>query len=504
MRDSTDNCPFDGNPAQQDADADGTGDACDFAASGVDLRSRIPLRMFPDSQGLASDIWHYTSPAGGEYAIIGLEKGVAFVRVTDPGAAAIVGYVNSGESTMWRDMATFGSHAYLVSEQLGMAGLQIVDLSGIDANQVTLVNTTSLGIGFKRSHNVFVNENTGTLYLATSNLNNRNGIPAMDLNADPVNPTFLGAWSDAAPDVSCHDLQVVSYTEGPFAGQEIAFCFAENDGLRIVDVSDKGNMFLISSLSHPTWRYTHQGWLSGDAGYLFVNDESDEAAGTVPGTTTYVVNVQDLNSPFLATTFTTGLSTIDHNLMVRGKVLYEANYNSGLHVFDVCNPENPQATGFFDTYPPDDNLEFAGAWGVSSGLPSSTILISDIQGGLFVLDACYVALRCTVGADVDRTCDACVDAVCTDTKRCCQSNWNASCVELVRTVCGSLVCEESAGSCSHTLCEEGPALTAGCDSPPASLSCVQEVCAVQPECCSVAWGASCVEALESVCGANCD
>jgi hypothetical protein len=40
---------------------------------------------------------------------------------------------------------------------------------------------------------------------------------------------------------------------------------------------------------------------------------------------------------------------------------------------------------FFDTVPANDAVGFAGAWSVYPYLPSGTVLVSDIENGLFVL-----------------------------------------------------------------------------------------------------------------------
>jgi len=508
LHDTIDNCPVDTNAAQIDIDNDNVGDLCDFDALGVTLRKRIALRELPGVQIIANDIWHYVSPAGEEYAMIGLWGGVAFARVTDPDNAAVVGFIHSeGVFTTLRDMAVFDDHAYLVSDAGGV-GLQIVDLSQIDANVVTRVNTTQLGIGFEEAHNVFVNEDSGYLYLAIPNTNGKLGITAVDLNVDPVNPTVAGIWDDTDPFVRCHDLQVVNYTGGPFAGKEIAFCFAENDGVRIVDVTTKTAMFRRSSIFYPNNFYCHQGWLSNDRTYLFVNDELDERNALVPSTTTYVIDVADLDNPSNHSSFTNGSGAVDHNLMVRDDTVYEANYESGLRVWAACNINNIQEIGYFDTYPEGDSDDFDGAWGVSSALPSGTIIVSDRQRGLFVLDPSSALdgfnNKCATGTPLDPLCGDCVDQVCTVDPGCCSTAWDAACVAQVRAVCGSLSCPEAQGICNHGLCETGPPLTASCDAPPAASSCVDAICTAQPSCCSTVWDSSCVDAVVGVCGANCD
>ncbi|MFQ5414429.1 MAG: choice-of-anchor B family protein, partial [Phycisphaerae bacterium] len=95
---------------------------------------------------------------------------------------------------------------------------------------------------------------------------------------------------------------------------------------------------------------------------------------------------QTLENPTLATTFTNGLGTIDHNMMVRGNFLYEANYSSGLRVFDITDVMAITEVGFFDTRPEDNGLNFNGAWGVFTAFPSGIVTLSDRDRGLFVFD----------------------------------------------------------------------------------------------------------------------
>ena len=359
-----------------------------FASSGVVLRSWIPPTDFAVSAGSANDCWGYVSPSGREYALIGLSLGTGIVEVTDPGNAVIVGVIG-GPISDWRDLRTYRHHAYAVSE--GGGGIQVIDLSGVDAGVVSLVNTVTTG-GRLASHNVVVNETSGRLYRAGGGGSNPvQGLRIYSL-ADPVAPALIGAWHDRY----CHDAQVVTWGEPPFAGVEVAFCYANdtagagNPGVEILDVSDPLNITTIGSInlalppifSHPA-SYSHQGWLSPDRRYLYFDDEVDEQVSGNP-TTTRILDVSDLANPVQVATFSNGNPARDHNLFTLGSRIYEANYRSGLRVFDASDPLAPVETAWFDTYPTDDLPHYNGLWGVYPYLPSGTVIGSDIEKGLFV------------------------------------------------------------------------------------------------------------------------
>jgi hypothetical protein len=83
---------------------------------------------------------------------------------------------------------------------------------------------------------------------------------------------------------------------------------------------------------------------------------------------------------------------------VKGDRLYEANYTSGLRVFDLSsNPTNPTMIGYYDTYPSNDGQSYNGLWSCFPYFDSGVVLGSDIQRGLFIwkigqLDPCEVPL----------------------------------------------------------------------------------------------------------------
>ncbi|MBK8996420.1 MAG: hypothetical protein IPM35_11820 [Myxococcales bacterium] len=114
---------------------------------------------------------------------------------------------------------------------------------------------------------------------------------------------------------------------------------------------------------------------------------------------------------------------------------------------------------------------------------------------------------CSTGVKLTSGCDAatgnCVSKVCAVDSFCCNQDWDSLCVMEVRTVCKSLKCSESQGSCSHTLCTTGTALVNNCDS--AKANCVNQICAVDSYCCTNFWDSYCVSEVASVCanGHNC-
>ncbi|HHH11129.1 MAG TPA: hypothetical protein ENK23_03545, partial [Sorangium sp.] len=62
----------------------------------------------------------------------------------------------------------------------------------------------------------------------------------------------------------------------------------------------------------------------------------------------------------------------------------------------------------------------------------------------------------------------------------------------------------STGSCEHSICVEGGPLSAGCDATAAAApSCVSDICATNPSCCSGNWDSSCVALIDTVCDASC-
>ena len=350
-----------------------------FDAVGVTLLSWVTLPELGAGITSGNDCWGYTSPSGREYALIGTSAGTSVVEITNPGLPVVLPMI-PGPTSLWRDVKVYSTFAYSVSE--GGGGIQVIDLSNVDNGQVTLANTIVGPAGStEATHNVFIDEVSGFLYRLGGA---SNGLRIYSL-ANPAAPTFVGSWSDRY----IHDVQVVTYTTGPYAGLQVAFaCSGLNGGsvdtgLDILDVTNKSNITTFSQTIYPGGAYSHQAWLSPDRQYLYLDDELDEGNLGVP-TKTFVFDVSDLAVPVLTGDFTNGNPSIGHNLYTLGDLIFQANYRSGMRIFDASNPLSVSKIGYFDTYPNDDNTQFNGLWSVYPYFPSGTVIGSDLERGLFV------------------------------------------------------------------------------------------------------------------------
>jgi choice-of-anchor B domain-containing protein len=344
-----------------------------FDAQGTQLLTNIPLSGFASGPANGSDCWGYVSSSGREYALMCLSNALAVIEVTNPSAPDIIAEIPHS-SSLWGDVKVYLDYAYVVNETGG--GIDIVDLSNADAGQATLVQSFTGG-GVSSSHNVVINEDSGYLYLAGSNLNGGR-LTAFSL-ANPEAPVLVGSVN-SIEGTYVHDAQVVSYTTGPYAGREIAYCSNGGVGLDIYDVTDKANMFRLSRTTYANLSYCHQCWASDDLQLLYVNDETDGLNRTT------VFDISTLESPVQVGEYTSGLLATDHNLYVHGDFIHEADYRSGLRIFDASgDPTAPVEVAWFDSYPGSDGSGFDGAWSTYPYFPSGNLIISDIDRAFFLV-----------------------------------------------------------------------------------------------------------------------
>ncbi|MEC9476852.1 MAG: choice-of-anchor B family protein [Planctomycetota bacterium] len=344
-----------------------------FESEGVNLEAWIPLNEMGSGIASGNDCWGYTSPSGREYALMCHSSGTNVIEITNPGNPTLVGSMIPGPNSLWRDIKTYQSFAYAVSE--GGGGIQVFDLSQVDNGIVTELASVTTG-GTMSSHNIAIDVDNGYLYRCGGG---SNGLRIYRLQ-DPDSPVFEGSWGNDY----VHDAQVVRMNGGPFAGREVAFLCTGNAPVSfdILDVTVKTNIVTLGQLIYPGGAYSHQGWLSGDQQFFYLGDELDEGPG-VP-TKTFVIDVSDLTNPTLVAEYTNNNPAIGHNLYTVGDTIYEANYRSGMRIMVATDPLNIQEVGFFDTYPDDDAAQFNGLWSLYPYFPSGIVIGSDRERGLFV------------------------------------------------------------------------------------------------------------------------
>ncbi|WP_457653725.1 choice-of-anchor B family protein, partial [Rhodocaloribacter sp.] len=181
--------------------------------------------------------------------------------------------------------------------------------------------------------------------------------------------------------------QCVTY-HGPdteHRGREI--CFGANEtALSIADVTDKAHPVALSQATYPNVGYAHQGWLTEDQRYFFMDDELDELQGKVEGTRTLIWDVSDLEDPQLVEEYVSNNKSSDHNLYIKGNLMYQSNYVSGLRIYDITDVEHPVPVGFFDTVPyGEDAPGFNGSWSNYPYFESGVIVVTSGKEGVFVL-----------------------------------------------------------------------------------------------------------------------
>jgi choice-of-anchor B domain-containing protein len=365
-----------------------------FPCENVDLAAIVTLPELGGPTG--NDIWGWVDPeTGREYAIMGTSAGTAFVDVTEPTSPDVVAILPSQSMTglpLWRDIKVYDDHAYVVSEHSGH-GMQVFDLTrlredstlGVAGDVVTpdAVYTGPAEARVSNSHNIWIHEETGFAYLVGTNTC-AGGLHMVDL-ADPLAPQFAGCFDE---DGYTHDVECVIY-EGPDAahhGREI--CFASNeDTVTIVDVTDKADPVMLSRTGYDTAAYTHQGALTPGQDWFLFGDELDEQR-TVDNTTTYILDVRDLDAPGEPVAFAHDTVSIDHNLYIDDRFVYQANYNAGLRILAwsdaLLSAGQLDEVAYFDVVPGVDVEEFAGAWS-SYDFPSGTVVVSTLEAGMFVL-----------------------------------------------------------------------------------------------------------------------
>ena len=286
------------------------------------------------------------------------------------------------------------AYAYITTEAPG-GGLQIIDLTNLPTS-VSLANTLT---EFSTSHTLYISNvdyssmtalpgQQAYLYIAGANVAG-GAFRIYDL-ADPENPALV--TPSPAGSGYMHDSTSMLITDNRTTQCanahnpcEVLVDFNELS-VDLWDVTEKAAPVRLSTTTYPTATYVHSGWPTQDNRFIIVHDELDELRRSL-NTHIYTLDIADLRAPSLVTSYIGGTTSTDHNGYTIGNRYYVAHYKRGLVIFDSTTPTALTEIGSFDTYltPSANSAGTDGVWGVYPFLPSGTLLVSDIENGLFLL-----------------------------------------------------------------------------------------------------------------------
>ena len=291
-------------------------------------------------------------------------------------------------TNLWKEIKVYKNYAYVTTE--GGGGLQIVDLTNLPGTNLPYHSYTGNGTiagQLNTIHALHIDTSKKFVYLFGTNLFN-GGAVVLDINNDPYNPTYAGKYQN--PQYAyVHDGYVDNDTL--YAGHIYAGVFT------VADMTNKSAPIVLAEQQTPT-AFTHNTWLSDDHQYIFTTDENSNSF-----LTSYdISNLNNITEKDKIRA-TPGSGSIVHNTHILNNWAVTSWYRDGITVVDVTRPHNLVEVGRYDTYAGSGN-GFDGAWGVYPFLPSGTLVVSNIDEGLFVLSPTYVRACYLEGVVTDSSC----------------------------------------------------------------------------------------------------
>lgn len=325
--------------------------------------------------------WVDTADSFREYAILGSGLGTHIIDISTPSTPVEIDFVAGRRNLcIWREYKTYGKYLYCISDDGAPNSLQILDMSYLPDSVKVVYDDNTL---FERAHTLFIDGDK--MYCGSVNLVSSGGYYSMAVYslANPELPAFLRTLNSDYPAVNyAHDMLVRNDTVYASCGYQGLYIYKYNSGL---------NTFteLNSLTSYFDQGYNHSSALTPDGKTLVFCDEVPENKYVK------VLDISDIGNINLVDTVKSNEGATAHNPYLWGtNRAVIAYYQDGLQIFDISNPSNVTKTGFFDTdtlhglndgYPTSNT--YHGAWGAYIDLPSGLFLVSDMQNGLFVLNA---------------------------------------------------------------------------------------------------------------------
>ncbi len=355
---------------------------CHLVGNAQDFNFQLRATMDFPGQTLANCCGYWQN--GQEYALLGGSKGLIIVDISNPSSPQQIVQI-PGPNNLWKEIKVYSHYAYITSE--GGQGVQIVDLSGLPSANLTYHSYKGDGAianQLNTIHALHIDVTKGYLYAYGSNLFG-GGAVVLNLNTDPYNPKYVGAFT------------ALGYIHDGFVDNDTLYAAHINAGfLSMVDMSNKTNPVVLGTVETPG-KFTHNAWITSDRTHLLTTDEATPSFLTAydvsdPGD----IRELDRISP------NNGYGSYVHNTHIINDYAVTSWYTDGVFTVDAHRPQNLIFVAHYDTYS-SNVLEFEGCWGAFPFFPSGTVITTDIDPGqLTVLSptykrACYLEGKITNG-----------------------------------------------------------------------------------------------------------
>jgi choice-of-anchor B domain-containing protein len=328
-------------------------------------------------------VWGWVNPKNNvEYAIIGSGKGTSVIDLSNPVSPKRVAFVKGRrERCVWREYKTYKNYLYTISDDDAPNSFQIIDLSYLPDSVHVVYDGTDL---FERAHTLYIDGDKLHVAGVTKNAVNQGTYPMATFSlANPEKPTLLRTLNQ--------DISNLYYIHDMFVRNDTIYASAANLGLYIFFYDKTINKYSQLNVlgSYPNQGYNHSSALTTNGKTLIFCDEDKDF-------TVKVVDVSDINNLTIASSFKSNDGPVPHNPYINSNSHVVISYHQdGLQIFDIRDPKHPFKTGYFDTDTIDgkkNNYDpkgygIHGNWGAYIDLPSGRLLASDMQNGLYVLDA---------------------------------------------------------------------------------------------------------------------
>jgi choice-of-anchor B domain-containing protein len=323
-----------------------------------------------------NDVWGFTWNKK-EYAAIGSTEGVHIIDVNNCKQVAFYKGTSAGRHVVHRDYKVYKNYLYAVCDEGSDSRLQIFDLKYLpDFLHEVYVSPKQEIVTV---HNIFIDTAKAKLYCGI----NTYGQPGT--NMPVTEPMSVFSLEDPEHPVFLTHFQFPDYIHDVYVRNDTAYCSASLRGYVVADFSKDTSYDIIGILPSYDYKgYNHSSWINSK-GIGVMADETH-------GMPMKVIDTREINNTEVRSYFMPrwlDSTCIPHNPYILNEdYVLISYYFDGLQIYNISNPDSPRRVGYYDTYPGNGvKGGFAGAWGCYPYLPSHRILVSDMQTGLYVLNA---------------------------------------------------------------------------------------------------------------------